>query len=99
GSGDPTLFGVLLTAVGLASALGSIYIGGIRSALVRGRLLLAMGILSGAGQMLLALSPNLAVAWLAALVMGWNQAAFMTLGQAITLSLAADGFRGRVGRV
>ncbi len=97
--GDHTLFGVLMTAVGLGSAIGSIYIGGVRSALVRGRLLLVMGILSGAGQMLLALAPNLAVAWVAALVMGWNQAAFMTLGQAITQSLAADEFRGRVASV
>jgi hypothetical protein len=28
--------------------------------------------------------------------MGWNQAAFMTLSQAITQSLAADKFRGRI---
>ncbi|MEK7217230.1 MAG: MFS transporter, partial [Chloroflexota bacterium] len=97
--GDHSLFGVLMTAVGIGSAIGSIYIGGIRSALVRGRLLLVMGILSGAGQMLLAFSPNLPVAWVAAFIMGWNQAAFMTLGQAITQSLADDEYRGRIASI
>lgn len=97
--GDHSLFGVLMIAVGIGSAIGSIYIGGIHSALVRGRLLFVMGSLSGAGQMLLALSPNLAVAWVAAFVMGWNQAAFMTLGQAITQSLADDEYRGRIASI
>lgn len=96
---DHSYFGVLLTAVGVGSALGSIHIGGVRSPLVRGRLLLVMGILSGAGQMLLALAPNLAVAWFAAFIMGWNQAAFMTLGQAITQSLADDAYRGRIASI
>lgn len=96
---NPNGFGILMTAVGLGAALGSIYIGGVESALVRGRLLLAMGILSGLGQVALAFAPNIAVAWVAALVMGWNQAAFMNLGQAITQSLADDAFRGRVASV
>ncbi len=97
--GDPNGFGILMTAVGLGAAAGSLYIGGVRSALVRGRLFLVMGLLSGIGQVLLAFAPNMAVAWAAALVMGCMQAAFMTLGQAITQSLAEDRFRGRIASV
>ncbi len=97
--GHESLFGVLMTAVGLGSAVGSIYVGGIRSALARGRLVLAMGLLSGLGLMALAMAPNLAVAYGAAIVMGWNQAAFMTLAQAVTQSLAADEFRGRIASI
>ena len=96
---DPAGFGILMTAVGIGSSLGSIYIGGVHSALVRGRMLLAMGLLSGLGQVVLAFAPNLLLAWFAALVMGWTQAAFMTLGQAITQSLADDRFRGRIASV
>lgn len=96
---DPAGFGILMTAVGIGSSLGSIYIGGVRSALVRGRMMLVMGLLSGLGQVVLAFAPNLVLAWCAALVMGWTQAAFMTLGQAITQSLADDQFRGRIASV
>ena len=94
--GHESLFGVLMTAVGLGSAVGSIYIGGIRSALARGRLVLLMGLLSGLGLIAIALTRNLVFAYGAAIIMGWNQAAFMTLSQAITQSLAADEFRGRI---
>ena len=97
--GDPNGFGILMTAVGCGAALGSLYIGGVRSTLVRGRMFLVMGLLSGLGQVALALAPNMVVAWLAALVMGWTQAAFMTLGQAVTQSLAEDRFRGRIASV
>ena len=56
--------------------------GGIRSSIIRGRLYLAMGIFSGLGQVLMALAPNMAFAFGAAVIMGASQAAFMTMGQA-----------------
>lgn len=96
---DTEGFGILMTAVGLGALVGSIYIGGVRSALTRGRLLLVTGLLSGFGQVLLSFAPGIEVAYVGALMMGSTQAAFMTLGQAITQSLAADEFRGRVASI
>jgi MFS family permease len=92
-------FGYLMVGVGLGGLLGSLSIGGVTSALVRGRLLLAMGVLSGLGQVALATTHTLAPAFLAATVMGASQAAFMTMSQAITQSLAEDTYRGRLASI
>lgn len=97
--GDPNGFGVLMTAVGVGSLFGSIYVGGIAGAVARGRMLLAMGLLSGAGQVLLGFSTDMATAWVAAAVMGASQSGFMTLGQAITQTVADDQFRGRIASI
>ena len=85
-----------MVGVGAGALVGSILIGGIESRLVRGRLYLATGILSGLGGVLLSFAPNLGIAFLAAIVMGGSQSAFMTMGQALMQSLAADEFRGRI---
>ncbi|HZP27235.1 MAG TPA: MFS transporter, partial [Dehalococcoidia bacterium] len=97
--GSGSGFGTLMTGVGAGGLVGSLYVGGIRSSLLRGRLLLVMGLLSGAGQILLAVSPVLMFAVLSAAVMGAAQAGFMTVGQAITQSLASDEFRGRIASI
>ena len=89
-------FATLMVGVGAGALLGSVLIGGIDSRVVRGRLYLATGVLSGLGEVLLAFSPNMSVAILAAALMGGSQAAFMTMGQALMQSLAADEFRGRI---
>jgi MFS family permease len=93
---EATGFATLMMGVGAGALVGSILIGGIQSPLVRGRLYLAMGVLSGFGQVLLAFAPNMGMAVVAAAVMGGSQAAFMTMGQALMQSLAADEFRGRL---
>jgi len=93
---EATDFAILMMGVGAGALVGSILIGGIESRLMRGRLYLAMGVLSGLGEVLLSFSPNLAVAFLVAAVMGGSQSAFMTMGQALMQSLAADEFRGRI---
>lgn len=97
--GSTEMFGVLMTAVGVGSLFGSIYVGGISSALVRGRLLLVTGVLSGLGQVMLSFSPDIVFAYVAAVLMGGTQAAFMTLGEAITQAVADDGYRGRIASV
>ncbi|MSQ10740.1 MAG: MFS transporter [Dehalococcoidia bacterium] len=97
--GSTEMFGVLMTAVGVGSLFGSIYVGGISSALLRGRLLLVTGVLSGFGQVMLSFAPDIAFAYVAAVLMGATQAAFMTLGEAITQAVADDGYRGRVASV
>ncbi|HXG35998.1 MAG TPA: MFS transporter [Dehalococcoidia bacterium] len=96
---DADYFGTLMTGVGAGGLVGSILVGGITSSLTRGRLLFGLGVLSGGGQILLAISPGLALAFSAALIMGAAQAGFMTVGQAVTQSLAADEFRGRVASI
>jgi MFS family permease len=93
---EATGFATLMMGVGAGALVGSILIGGIQSRLARGRLYLAMGVLSGFGQVLLAFAPNMGMAVVAAAVMGGSQAAFMTMGQALMQSLAADEFRGRL---
>lgn len=57
------------------------------------------GLMSGLGQVMLAFMPNMGLAVVAAAVMGASQAAFMTLGQAITQSLADDEYRGRLASI
>ena len=97
--GSTSGFGTLMTGVGAGGLIGSLYVGGIKSSLLRGRLLLAMGVFSGTGQILLAVSPVMVLAFGAAVVMGAAQAGFMTVGMAITQSLAADEYRGRVASI
>ncbi len=92
-------FGVLMTAVGIGALFGSIYVGGLSGALMRGRMLLLTGILSGLGEVLLAFAPEMASAYVAAMVMGFSQSAFMTLGQAITQTVADDRYRGRIASI
>jgi MFS family permease len=92
-------FSILLTAIGLGGFVGSMLIGGVLSAVTRGRLFLVMGVLSGLGQVLLSFAGTLPVAFAAAVVMGGTQAAFMTMSQAITQSLAEDAYRGRLASI
>jgi MFS family permease len=89
-------FSILLTAMGFGGLIGSFYIGGITSALTRGRLLLITGVLSGLSEVFLGFSSTLTLALVAAALMGASGAALMTMGQAITQSLAVDAYRGRL---
>lgn len=95
----PGGFGTLMMGVGAGALVGSFLIGGTTDSLLRGRLFLVTGVLSGVGQMGLAFAPNMAAALGATALMGASQAAFMTLSQATTQSLAADEFRARVASI
>ncbi len=97
--GSAGAFGILMTGVGIGSLIGSIFIGGIQNSISRGRLYLVMGLLSGLGQVMLMFSNNMAMAITAVIIMGGSQAAFMTLGQAVTQALAADEYRGRLASI
>jgi MFS family permease len=98
-TGDAAGFGPMLIGVGAGSLVASISIAGIRTSQGRGRTLLAMGLLSGLGQVVLSLTASLWLAVAAAALMGGAQAAFMTMAQATTQSIAADEFRGRVASI
>jgi hypothetical protein len=55
-----------------------------------------MGVLSGLGQVLLSLTAHMGIAMVGAGLMGASQAAFMTLGQSVTQTIADDAYRGRI---
>jgi MFS family permease len=89
-------FGTLLMGVGAGAFVTSIFVSGIQTSKARGNVMIAMGILSGLGQVLLSLTTTLVLAFGAAMIMGGAQAAFMTMGQAVTQSIASDEYRGRI---
>jgi MFS family permease len=92
-------FGTLIMGVGAGALIASIFVSGIQTARARGNALIVMGIMSGLGQVLLSLTTSLVLATGAAMIMGGAQAAFMTMGQAVTQSIASDEYRGRVASI
>ncbi len=92
-------FGSLMMGVGSGALVASVLVSGLQTHRGRGNALIIAGLLSGLGQVALALSTTLVVAVLAAAVMGGAQAAFMTMGQAVTQSIAVDEYRGRIASI
>lgn len=92
-------FGTLLMGVGAGAFVTSIFISGIQTSKARGNVMISMGVMSGLGQVLLSLTTSLPLAFGAAMIMGGAQAAFMTMGQAVTQSIAADEYRGRIASI
>lgn len=92
-------FGTLMMAVGAGALVASIFVSGIRTSKARGNLLLVMAVVSGLGQVVLSLTTDVVAAIGAAALMGGAQAAFMTMAQAVTQSIAVDEFRGRVASI
>ena len=92
-------FGTLLMGVGAGSFVASVFVSGIQTSKARGNVMILMGIASGLGQVLLSLTTSLVLAFGAAMIMGGAQAAFMTMGQAVTQSIAADEYRGRIASI
>ncbi len=92
-------FGALMMGVGGGALIASLMVGGLQTPRGRGTALIVAGIVSGLGQVLLALTSSLVVAIAAAAIMGGAQAAFMTMGQAVTQSIAVDEYRGRIASI
>jgi MFS family permease len=92
-------FGALMMGVGAGSFVASVLVSGVRTTRGRGNLLIAMGVTSGLGQAALSLTTTLWSAVIAAAFMGGAEAAFMTMGQVVTQSVATDEFRGRVASI
>jgi MFS family permease len=99
GTSEEAGIGPLLMGVGLGAFIASIFISGIQTSKGRGNAMIATGVISGLGQVALSLTGTLPLAVVAAAFMGGAQAAFMTMGQAVTQSIAADEFRGRVASI
>ena len=88
-----------MMGVGSGAFVASLFVSGLQTHRGRGNALIITGLLSGFGQVLLSLTTSLAVGVLAAAIMGGAQAAFMTMGQAVTQSIATNEFRGRVASI
>jgi MFS family permease len=91
--------GPLLMAVGFGAFISSVLISGIQTSKGRGNAMILTGVISGLGQVALSMTGTLYLALPAAALMGGAQAAFMTMGQAVTQSIATDEFRGRVASI
>ena len=77
----------------------SIFLAGVRSESAKGKLFLFFAFSSGLGPMLLAWSDSSTVSIVATVLMGANQAGFMTISHTIIQSLTEDHVRGRVAGV
>ena len=89
----------LLGGVGAGALAASIALAGVRSESTRGILFLVFAFLSGVGPLILALSNRPEFSIIAAVIMGINQAGFMTISHTIIQSLTDDEVRGRVAGV
>ena len=89
----------LLAGVGAGALAASIFMAGVQSTAARGKLFLFFGISSGLGPILMAWSSVDTYSIAAAVVMGINQAGFMTISHTIIQTLTEDKVRGRVAGV
>ena len=92
-------FSYLIAGVGGGALISSIFLAGIRDEGTRGLVFLVFAFTSGLGPIALALSTNPYLSIAATVLMGVNQAGFMTITHAIIQSIAPDEMRGRISGV
>jgi MFS family permease len=86
----------LMIGVGAGAILGNLALARVSGQLIRGRLFLWVGFLSGLTPLMFGSTTTLSMAMLTAATMGASTAAFMTLSHSVIQGLAPDGIRGRV---
>jgi len=89
----------LIAGVGAGALFASVFLAGVRSESARGKLFLFFAFSSALGPILLAWSDNTGLSVAATVIMGANQAGFMTISHTIIQSLTEDHVRGRVAGV
>jgi MFS family permease len=92
-------FSLMMMSIGTGALISIVGLSGITNESVKGKLFLNLGILSGVGPLIMALSVNLPMAILAAMLMGAAQAGYMTLTHTMVQTITKDSVRGRVGAV
>ena len=92
-------FSYLIAGVGAGALVSSIFLAGIQNERTRGRVFLFFAITSGLGPIALALSTNRELSIAATVLMGVNQAGFMTITHTIIQSIVPDEMRGRISGV
>ncbi len=89
----------MLGGVGGGALISSVFLAGLRSTVIRGRIFLIFALLSGLAPILLALSTMREYSILATMFIGATQAGFMTISHTIIQTLTDDEVRGRVAGV
>ena len=92
-------FSYLIAGVGAGALVSSIFLAGIQNERTRGRVFLFFAITSGLGPIAMALSTNRELSIAATVLMGVNQAGFMTITHTIIQSIVPDEMRGRISGV
>jgi MFS family permease len=86
----------LMIGVGAGAVVGNLTLARVGDQLLRGRLFLWLGFLSGLMPIVLGHTTTIFSAVLAAATVGMSTAAFMTLSHSVIQGLAPDGIRGRI---
>jgi MFS family permease len=86
----------LIIGVGAGAVLGNLTLARMSGPLLRGRLFLWLGFLSGLTPIVLGSTTTIPMAMLAAATVGMSTAAFMTLSHSVIQGLAPDAIRGRL---
>jgi MFS family permease len=86
----------LMIGVGAGAVLGNLTLARLSGQLLRGRLFLWFGLLSGLTPIILSCATTISTAMLAVATMGASTAAFMTLSHSVIQGLAPDSMRGRI---
>lgn len=97
--GSSGFYGVLMSAVGLGSIGGTLFLAGVNRPRTRGMLYWSTALVSGLSLALLALARAPAIAIIAMVLVGSSQAIFMTLSLAYVLERSNEAMRGRVSSV
>lgn len=93
---DGSMLGYLVMAFGLGSLVALFFVSGLRDDKWKAQTLLLTAITSGVTPMILGISGNLPVAFLASFGMGASQASFMALTNTYVQSICPDRLRGRI---
>ena len=96
GASGASVFNSLMMGFGAGSLVGMLILGGMRDDRLKGRVLLVTAVASGATPVMLAFSPNVAVAVVLAGAMGAAQATFMALSNTYVQMMVSDALRARI---
>ncbi|MCY0902725.1 MAG: MFS transporter [Firmicutes bacterium] len=94
--GTTAFYGMVVSAIGLGSILGTLLLAGVKDARLRGSLYWMTALVSGASLFLLAISRSDVIAISSIVLVGGSQAVFMTLSLGYIQQMAVKTMRGRV---
>ena len=90
---------IVMMATGAGALMSALSLSVVTKEKTKGNTLLNLAIISGLSPIFLALSSNIYLATIAAIIIGLSQSGFMTLTHTMMQSVTDDGVRGRVGAV
>ena len=96
GAVDGSILGYMVMGFGAGSLIGTVIMAGVRDDRRKGQWLMWTGIISGLTPILLAFSPNAAVAIPVCALMGAAQSTFMAMTTTYVQTIAPDRLRGRI---